>query len=43
MEPVVVAVPVREIFGGRMAFGVFTSNHTRIKFVNHIKECGFYP
>lgn len=43
MEPFVVAVPAREIFGGRMTFGVFTSNHTRIKFVNHVKEFGFYP
>lgn len=43
MEPFVVAVPVREIFGGRMTFGVFTLNHTRVKFVNHVKEFGFYP
>jgi hypothetical protein len=39
----ILAVLVREICWSRRAFGAFKLNHTRTKFVNHIKEFRFYP
>lgn len=40
---ILLAIPAREIYWGRMAFCDFKSNHTRTKFINYIKEFGFYP